>query len=29
VTDDSVTSAAVAEFENWVDDVIDQHQQGI
>ena len=29
VTDDPVTSAAVAEFENWVDDVIDQHQQGI
>ncbi len=29
VTDDSVSPAAVAEFENWVDDVIDQHQQGI
>ena len=29
VTDDPVSPAAVAEFENWVDDVIDQHQQGI
>ncbi len=25
----NVTSAAVVEFENWIDDVLDQHQAGI